>query len=224
VNTLSLVVAIFNFSTSTLTHLLDRLGYPMVSLFIAIESSGIPFPGETMLITAAVYAGAGHLSIVWVIVAAAVGAIVGDNVGYAAGRYGGHALVTRYGKYVRIKPKHLQRAEQFFDRYGDRTVFFGRFVAVLRAWAAFLAGVNRMRWSKFLLFNVAGGVAWATVFGMLGYLLGNNLPLLHQVVNVLGIAGVAGAVAVLVVALVVWKRRQAGHGAKAAEGERVDQN
>ncbi|GAC1321681.1 MAG: hypothetical protein NVS2B16_22960 [Chloroflexota bacterium] len=203
-----IALALFHFSTSTLTQVLDRWGYLAVTIFVGIESSGIPFPGETMLITAAVYAGTGHLSIAAVIAAASVGAIVGDNLGYAAGRYGGRALVERYGKYIRIKPHHLDRAETFFDRYGDRTVFFGRFVAVLRAWAAFLAGTNRMPWPKFLLFNAAGGIAWSILFGTLGYLLGNNLPLLHRIVSVIGIGGVVVAALVAVVAFVVWRRRR----------------
>src|SRR5579859_5359798 len=186
-----LIFGFLHFSTSTLTQVLDRFGYPLVSLFVAIESSGIPFPGETMLITAAVYAGTGgHLSIAWIIVAAAVGAIVGDNVGYTAGRYGGRPIVARYGKYIDLRDEHLDRAERFFDRYGDRTVFFGRFVALLRAWAAFLAGTNRMRWPKFLLFNAAGGILWAIIYGLLGYLLSHNLPLLHKILSVLGIVGV----------------------------------
>src|SRR5579859_7616663 len=95
------ILALFNFSTSTLTGLLDRFGYPLVTLFVGIESSGIPFPGETMLVTAAVYAGTGHLSIAGVIVAAAAGAIVGDNLGFTAGRKGGRPLALRYGGYVR---------------------------------------------------------------------------------------------------------------------------
>jgi len=202
-------LALFHFSTSTLTDLLDRYGYPLVSVFVGIESSGIPFPGETMLVTAAVYAGTGHLSIAGVIIAGAVGAIVGDNLGYTAGRYGGRALVTRYGKYVRLRPHHLEVAERFFEKHGDKTVFLGRFVAVLRAWAAFLAGTNRMRWPKFLLFNAAGAILWAVVFGMLGYTLGNNLPLLHRVISVLGIGGVVLAVIVVAVAVVVWRRRRA---------------
>src|SRR5579859_5553766 len=210
---LLLFLALFHFSTSTLTGLLDRFGYPLVTLFVGIESSGIPFPGETMLVTAAVYAGTGHLSITGVIIAAAAGAIVGDNIGYAAGRYGGHALVTRYGRYIRIRPDHLARAETFFEKHRDKTVFLGRFVAVLRAWAAFLAGTNRMRWPKFLFFNAAGGILWAVVYGMLGYLLGNNLPLLHKVISILGIGGVVLAVVVVAAAALVWWRRKASRQA-----------
>lgn len=133
------------------------------------------------------------------IAAAATGAIVGDNLGYTTGRFGGRALLERYGRYVRIRAEHLDRAERFFQRYGDRTVFFGRFVAVLRAWAAFLAGTNRMPWAKFLVFNAAGGILWATLYGLLGYFLGNNLPLLHRIVNILGVGGVVAAVVVALV-------------------------
>lgn len=200
-----------HFSFSTLTHLLDTWGYPAVGIFVGIESTGIPFPGETMLLVAAVYAGTGHLSIGWVIVAASVGAILGDNLGFTAGRYGGRPMVDRYGKYVRLAPHHLRHAEEFFAIHGDKTVFFGRHVAVLRAWAAFLAGLNRMGWPKFLLYNAAGGILWAFMYGILGYALGNNLPLLWGIAHALGIGGVIGAAAVVIVGFLVWRRRRADH-------------
>lgn len=202
-------VGLFGLTTSTLTSLVETYGYPLVALFVGIESSGIPFPGETMLVTAAVYAGSGHLSIFWVIVAGTAGAIVGDNLGYTAGRYGGRQLVTRYGRYIRIKPEQLERAEIFFQRHGNKTVFLGRFVAVLRAWTAFLAGTNRMPWPTFLLYNAAGGILWAIVYGLLGYTLGHNLPLLHRITQFLGIGGVVVAIIVVGVALVLWQRRKA---------------
>jgi membrane protein DedA with SNARE-associated domain len=202
-------LGLFSISTSSLTNLLHMYGYPLVGIFVGIESSGIPFPGETMLVTAAVYAGTGHLSIVWVIVAGAMGAILGDNLGFAAGRKGGRPLVLRYGRYVRVKPEHLEYAERFFAKHGDKTVFLGRFVAVLRAWAALLAGINRMPWSKFLMYNAAGGIVWATIYGMLGYSLGHNLPLLHEVLSILGTAGVVGAVLIVAIAYIVWRRRKA---------------
>jgi membrane protein DedA with SNARE-associated domain len=184
-------------STHTLQSILDTWGYLAVGLFVAIESSGIPFPGETMLIVAAVYAGAGHLSIQYVIAAAAAGAIIGDNLGYLLGRTGGRALVVRYGRYIHLDQQKLETAQRFFQRHGDKTVFFGRFVAVLRAWAAFLAGVNGMPWPKFIFFNAAGGILWATGYGVLAYALGQNLPLLNKVIKVIGIAGVAAAVLVI---------------------------
>jgi membrane protein DedA with SNARE-associated domain len=160
-----------------------------------------------MLVTAAVYAGTGHLSIFWVIVAGSAGAIVGDNLGFAVGRAGGRPLVLRYGSYVRIKPEHLDYAEGFFHRHGDKTVFLGRFIAVLRAWAALLAGINRMSWSTFLVYNAAGGILWATLFGLLGYTLGHNLPVLNRVLSILGAGGVVVALLIAVIAYVVWKRR-----------------
>jgi membrane protein DedA with SNARE-associated domain len=184
-------------STQTLQNLLDTWGYLAVLVGVAIESSGIPFPGETILILAGVYAGSGHLSIQLVIAAAAVGAILGDNAGYWVGRTGGRALVVRYGKYVRIDEEKLETAHRFFQRHGDKTVFFGRFVAVLRTWAAFLAGVNHMPWPKFLVFNAAGGILWATLYGVLAYMLGKNLPLLDKVVKGIGIGGVALAAIVI---------------------------
>lgn len=158
-------------SLQTLQDALGYFGYAAVVLFIMIESSGIPFPGETMLLFAAFTAGlpGSHLNIFWVLVAAASGAIIGDNLGYLAGRYGGRPFALRFGKYLFLKEHHLVAAEQFFAKHGDKTVFFGRFVAVLRAWAAFLAGVNKMSWPKFLAYNAAGGICWATLMGLLAY-------------------------------------------------------
>src|SRR6266568_600391 len=157
-------------SLQTLQNALHTVGYPAVTLFVMIESSGIPFPGETMLLLASFYAAVDHqLQIGIIIACAALGAIIGDNIGFYVGRTGGRAFVERFGRYVFLKPQHLDRAEKFFAKYGDKTVFFGRFIAVLRAWAAFLAGVNQMRWRTFLIYNAAGGILWATIFGLLGY-------------------------------------------------------
>ncbi len=156
-----------------LQNTLQVLGYPAVALFVMIESSGIPFPGETMLLLASFYAAVDQqLQIPIVIACAALGAIIGDNIGYQVGRTGGKAIVEKYGHYVFIKPQHLERAEKFFARHGDKTVFFGRFVAVLRAWAAFLAGINQMNRRTFFIYNAAGGIIWATVYGLLGYFAG----------------------------------------------------
>lgn len=193
-------------SVALLTHLLDTWGYVAVFAFVAIESSGIPFPGETMLVTAAVYAGSGHLSILLVVGAAALGAIMGDNLGYVVGREGGRPLLHRYGRYLRLDEAKLQRAEAFFARHGDKTVFLGRFVAVLRAWAAFLAGVNRMPWPKFLLFNGAGGICWAVLYGTLAFELGSNLPLLHRVLRDFGLGSIVLAAAVVVILFLLHRR------------------
>jgi membrane protein DedA with SNARE-associated domain len=127
-----------------LQQFLTTYGYLAVALGVMVERMGIPVPGETMLLLAAAYAGAGHLDVRGVIVAAALGAIVGDSIGYEIGRLGGRALLSRYGHRLHLKTRHLARAEAFFARHGDKTVFFGRFTAFLRTFSAFLAGVNRM--------------------------------------------------------------------------------
>lgn len=194
-------------SAHDLNAILSTWGYLAVFAFVAIESTGIPFPGETMLITAGAYAGAGHLQIQYVIAAAAIGAIVGDNLGYLAGRTGGRELVLHYGRYVHLDASKLDATQRFFDRHGDKTVFFGRFVAILRAWSAFLAGLNRMPWPKFLVFNGAGGITWATLYGILAFYLGKNLPLLHRVTQGIGIVGIA---AVVVAAVVIFFLRRRG--------------
>lgn len=166
----------FHFATSELTQFLTAYGYPAVLLFVAIESTGIPFPGETMLLVASIYAGTTHrLAIPLVIAAAASGAIVGDNLGYLVGREGGYRLLRRYGRYIRIDERKLKLGQYLFRKHGSKVVFFGRFIAILRAWAAFLAGTNRMLWPSFLLYNALGGITWATLYGLAGYVLGNNV-------------------------------------------------
>src|SRR6266498_2085421 len=157
-------------------HFLATYGYWAVLVFIAIESTGIPFPGESMLILAAIYAGTTHnLSIPWVITAAATGAILGDNLGFWVGREGGYRLLRRYGHYIRLDERKLKLGQYLFMKHGGKVVFFGRFVAVLRAWAAFLAGTNRMRWPAFLVFNALGGILWAFIYGSGAYFLGRNI-------------------------------------------------
>src|SRR6058998_1327722 len=166
----------FHLATSELTHFLTAYGYWAVLFFVALESTGIPFPGETMLLVAAIYAGTTHrLSLPLVITAAASGAILGDNLGYWIGHEGGYRLLRRYGHYFRIDERKVKLGQYLFRKHGGKVVFFGRFIAVLRAWAAFLAGTNRMRWPDFLLFNALGGIVWATLIGTGGYYLGDAM-------------------------------------------------
>jgi membrane protein DedA with SNARE-associated domain len=188
---------------------IQTYGYWMVFAAIGIESMGIPFPGETTLIAGAVYAGAtGNLNILIVILAAAMGAIIGDNLGYLIGRHGGYRLIGRVARHIRLEQAHLDAAQRYFAQHGNKTVFMGRFIVLLRAWAAFLAGVNQMPWRSFSLWNALGGVAWAVIYGSLGFVLGNNLPLLGRVVHMIGIAGTIIAVAFILAVIVVWRRRK----------------
>jgi membrane protein DedA with SNARE-associated domain len=152
--------------------LIAHYGYFAVFVLVALESAGVPMPGETALVSAAVFAGQGTLSLPGVIACAATAAILGDNLGYWVGREFGFPLVYRYGHLIRFDEGRLKVAQYLFLRHGGKIVFFGRFVAILRAFAAFLAGVNRLPWPRFLIFNALGGIVWALAFGLGGWSLG----------------------------------------------------
>ncbi len=189
-----------------LIHWLTSYGYLVLFVLVGLESLGIPLPGETALVTAAAFAAQGHLSILGVIATATVAAILGDNGGYWIGRRGGLAFARRYGRVLRIDERTIERVRAYFDTHGAKTVFIGRFVALLRTWAAFFAGVAAMRYSTFMMYNAIGGVVWASAFGTLGYIFGRNLPALE---HNLGIVSVVLLIAVVLFAIVfVWRTRQ----------------
>ncbi|MHB1071312.1 MAG: bifunctional DedA family/phosphatase PAP2 family protein [Gemmatimonadaceae bacterium] len=193
---------------TTLAELIGTYGYLVLFLLVGIESFGVPLPGETALVTAAAYAASGRLHLGLVITAAAAGAIVGDSAGYWVGRKGGIALVRRYGGRVGLDDAKLDRAHAFFARYGTRTVFIGRFVALLRSWAAALAGAAAMPYHTFMLYNALGGITWAVVFGALGYAFGRNLPRLERYVGQVTLAIVLLAALGTVVLLAMrWFRK-----------------
>jgi len=176
----------------TLSEVVVRHGYWVVAAAIGVESMGIPVPGETMLVAAAIYAGATHkLDIGTVIAAAIAGAIIGDGLGFLIGRRFGHSLLLRYGSRIGMTPARIKLGQYLFLRFGGTVVFFGRFIALLRALAALLAGINCMPWPRFLLFNAAGAVVWAGSYGMLAYLFGEKV---EAVTRPIGIAVVVGAV------------------------------
>lgn len=157
-----------------MTQLLIDYGLVLLFVLVAIESAGIPVPGETGLITAAVLAQQGHYSIVWVIVIAAAAAIVGDNIGYWLGRTGGRRLLERWSVTRRYAEHTLPRGERFFRRHGSKTVFFGRFIAILRVTAAWMAGISHMHWWLFAFWNALGGILWAIGVGLLAYFAGKT--------------------------------------------------
>ncbi len=192
------------FSTHTLDQLLSNYGYLAVFVFVMIESLGIPFPGETMIITAALYAGTtGHLNpwLIWA--AAAAGAIIGDNIGFAIGFWGGFRLLTRYGQRIRLNEAKLKVGRLVFDRYGGRVVFFGRFVSILRTYAAFLAGTNRMKYGRFFVFNASGGIIWSGIYAIGFYFAGSALKKVRGPIDI----ALGAAAAVLVIAFILWLRR-----------------
>jgi membrane protein DedA with SNARE-associated domain len=141
-------------------------------LLVALESFGLPLPGETALIACAVLASQGVLSLGWVIGVATAAAIVGDNIGYWVAREGGRPLLARFGVTRRYAERYLPRAERFFARHGGKTVFLARFVSVLRVTAAWVAGLSQMKSSRFFVWNAAGGIVWATAVALLAYYAG----------------------------------------------------
>lgn len=165
------------------TRLLAAYTYPVLFLLVLLESLGIPLPGEIALVTAAAYASHGRISIYLVIILAAAAASVGGVLGYWIGLKGGLPLISRYGGYIGIRKSHVEKAHAFFERNGSKTILFGRFIAVLRTWAAVVAGAACMSLSKFVTYNTIGSVAWAIVFGVLGFYFGRDLPLLEQYIS-----------------------------------------
>src|SRR6516225_965805 len=142
---------------------------------------GVPLPGETILVLAAIYAAADpNLNIWLVIAAAAIGSIIGDNMGYFIGQRYAYALLLRYGRHIGMSTPRIKVGQYLFRKHGGKVVFFGRFIALLRILAAFLAGVNRMPWREFLAANAAGAILWASVFGIGGYCFGRLLLQLHR--------------------------------------------
>jgi membrane protein DedA with SNARE-associated domain len=195
----------FFLSTHTIDGWLSSYGYLVVFLLVMIESIGVPVPGETALIGAALYAGSTHkLEIWWVIAVAIGGAIIGDNIGFSIGRYGGAKVLLRHGHKVGLHERRLKLGIWLFRRHGGKVVFWGRFVSVLRTYAAFLAGANQMAWPRFLVFNAAGAVVWATAYGVAYYVFGSALSKLSTTIDVtLGVLGVA-----ILVAFLVWSKRK----------------
>lgn len=194
-------------TSGMITHLIATYGYFAVFALIALESIGIPLPGETALIAASIYAGSTHhLDIVTVAGVASAAAIIGDNAGYWLGRHGGGALVARYGHVVRLDRSKLKVGRYLFARHGGSVVFFGRFISVLRTYAAFLAGLNRMPSARFAVANAAGGLVWAVGYAAAAYAIGSAATSLGSLVTLIGL----GVTTVLtVVGALMLRRRMA---------------
>ena len=181
-----------------------NVGYPVVFALIAIETMGIPVPGETALIAAALLAHDGQLDIVPLIALASAAAIIGDNIGFAIGRKGGRRLFAAPGPLYEHRLKLLEHGEPFFAKHGPKAVFLGRWVSLLRIASAWLAGINNMRWRSFLPWNALGGVLWACSVGFGVYALGHVAEDLFTVVGPVA----AGLLAVTLGGVLAWRLRQ----------------
>ena len=193
---------------------MQSLGYPGIATIVGLESAGLPLPGETTLLAASYLAATGHLSLPLVIGSAALGAVAGDSVGYFVGRRGGRRFLERYGKYVGITPEKLTQADYYFARHGAKTVFFGRFVALLRILAGPLAGASRMPYRRFLAANVAGALTWATIMGTLAFFFGKPVA---AVLSSLGVWALVGIAASLLARFAFKRWRRSREGQLAAE-------
>src|SRR5215211_4943812 len=178
----------------SILHLISQYGYLIVFFGVMAESTGVPLPGETILISAGILAQRGGLDLGDAIFFGILGAIVGDQIGYWVGREGGRPFILRYGRYVLITPERLERAEAFFARHGGKAVFMARFFSGFRVFGALVAGMSRMHWGTFILYNALSGVVWATAVVLAGYFLGRSLSVVERW---------TGQASVLLLALVV---------------------
>jgi membrane protein DedA with SNARE-associated domain len=188
------------------TAIVDALGYPAAGLGILIESAGVPFPGEALLLAAAAWSAARHHSIILVILFGFLGSVAGADIGYYLGHHGGRPFVERFGSFFRIRPEHIARAEIFFARHGDKAVLAARFILGLRTWGSMLAGMARMPFWRFQVFSALGGLTWAVVVGAAGYLLGSNLGLIEAVIRDVGVGGLVILGALIVIAVLARAR------------------
>ncbi|TDW17432.1 DedA family protein [Kribbella kalugense] len=198
------------------------VAYLVVGLVIGVESMGVPLPGETTLVAAALLASQHHLKIEFVILAAAAGAIVGDSIGYFIGRKAGRQLFDRLGRrFHHFSPDRIVRAEKYFHKYGVWTVFFGRFVALLRIFAGPMAGMLRMHYPRFLAANAAGGIAWSATIGIVAYKVGDNADKIFGRVSLWALVAIA-AVAVALYAVHKIRKRRRTQAEEPAPAESAD--
>src|SRR3954454_82543 len=190
-----------------LEGMLQHWGYAGVAFFIFFEDFGIPLPGETMLIAAALYAGTGGLNIILVGIIGFVAAVLGDNVGYVIGRWGGRELVERFGKYVFLTPARFDHAEEFFAKHGGKIVVIARFVEGLRQLNGIIAGTVEMPWHRFVLFNAIGAAAWVGLWTTLGYYAGDHVETISRYATYIA-EGIAVVAVILILRIIIRARRR----------------
>jgi membrane protein DedA with SNARE-associated domain len=189
-------------SLQLIEHYMLLYGYWAVFFGVMLENAGVPVPGETILLIAGYFASTGEFNIALVMVIAATGAIIGDNIGFAIGHHYGRNVLLRVGRFFFLTPKRLEHMESYFKRHGAKTILVARFITGLRVFAALLAGASKMPWRLFFIYNVAGAILWSVVITTLGYLFGQSLPLLIKWV---GRSGTIILIAAIVIGIVAWR-------------------
>ena len=193
-------------SLQLIEHYMLVYGYWAVFFGVMLENAGVPVPGETILLIAGYYASTGEFNIALVMIIAASGAVVGDNIGFAIGHHYGRGFLLRVGRFFFLTPKRLEHMENYFESHGNKTILVARFITGLRVFAALLAGASRkMPWRVFVLYNMAGAILWSVVITTLGYLFGASLPLL---VKWVGRSGTILLIAAIVIGVIVWRVRR----------------
>ena len=190
-----------------IVDLFAQYGYAVVFVGVCLENAGVPVPGETILLAGAALARFGHLSLPIVVLVAIGGAILGDNAGFFIGRRGGRVFLERHGRLFGFTPARIAQFDGFFARHGAKTVFIARFVTGLRVVGAILAGASTLSWSRFLIFNAAGAIAWATTFGAVGYLLGYSWETIERWIGHLGLVFLIVLAAAALIIFVRSRRR-----------------
>jgi membrane protein DedA with SNARE-associated domain len=190
---------------------LDHYGYLAVAGLVFLEDFGVPVPGETILVLGAVYAGTGRLSVFLVGLVGFMAAVLGDNVGFAIGHFGGRPLIERFGRYILLTPERVDRATGFFERHGGKIIVVARFIEGLRQANGIIAGISGMHWARFLVFNAIGAALWVAVWTSIGYFSGSHITTIYNTATrydtYLLIA--AALVVVAVIARHVWRSRAA---------------
>jgi membrane protein DedA with SNARE-associated domain len=197
--------------------LLEHYGYLGVGGLVLLEDFGVPVPGEVMLIAAAVFAGAGQLDIAAVFGVAVLGAIIGDNIGFAIGHFGGRPLAERFGRYVFLTPQRLEKAEAFFDDHGGKVVTIARFIEGLRQVNGVLAGIVGMRWRVFLAYNALGAALWVGVWASVGFFAGEHIGPVYAAVEHYKWYAIAALVVVAVIVIGRRLRHTREHGGTAPQ-------
>ena len=193
-------------SLQLIEHYMLVYGYWAVFFGVMLENAGVPVPGETILLIAGYFASTGEFNIALVMIIAASGAVVGDNIGFAIGHHYGRGFLLRVGRFFFLTPKRLEHMENYFESHGNKTILVARFITGLRVFAALLAGASRkMPWRVFVLYNMAGAILWSVVITTLGYLFGASLPLL---VKWVGRSGTILLIAAIVIGVIVWRVRR----------------
>ena len=192
-------------SLQLIEHYMLIYGYWAVFFGVMLENAGVPVPGETILLIAGYFAATGEFHLALVMLVAATGAVIGDNIGFAIGHHYGRGILLRFGRFLFLTPKRVKHMEDYFRSHGNKTILVARFITGLRVFAALLAVASKMPWRVFFMYNVAGAVLWSVVITTLGYLFGQSLPLL---VKWVGRSGTILLVAAIVIAVVIWRVRR----------------